>query len=458
MNPWFVAWGAGLALLMVVLVGFPGWRRARPSAGRADELAVYRDQLAEIDRDLERNIINTSEGAAARLEIERRILRAGEQGGNQNATAGLGSRLVVGAVALLVPLLSAALYGRLGTPTLPDQPILARQDERDGQPDVAAMISRLEARLAQSPDDAEGWLMLGRSRSALGEAAASAIAYRKALELQPDAAEALGGLAESLIVMQNGSVGAEARTLLERLGGQGTADPRPGYYLGVAAAQAGDNAQAEQRWRRLLSESPADAPWRPRVVDAIRAAASQFGIDGSKLVTESTGSPPDPATTEAARIAALPPAERQARIKSMVDGLQTRLERDGGDAAGWARLAQARATLGQEDIALAAWNKALELSPDDPDLLKGKGRSLLGAAPASSDLPIVPDAANELFKRVAELRPDDPETNWYLGIRALQDKQLQQAREHWQRALDRLDPTSPEYAAMQSRMATLPPS
>jgi cytochrome c-type biogenesis protein CcmH/NrfG len=142
----------------------------------------------------------------------------------------------------------------------------------------------------------------------------------------------------------------------------------------------------------------------------------------------------------------------------MVNGLQARLERDGGDAAAWARLAQARSTLGQQDSALAAWNKALELSPNDPELLKGKGRSLLGAAAPSSDLPTVPDAANDLFRQVAGLRPDDPETNWYLGIRALQDKQFQQAREHWQRALDRLDPASPEYAAMQSRMATLPPS
>jgi cytochrome c-type biogenesis protein CcmH len=457
-NLFLLVGGAILALAMAALVALPAWRRLGPAAGSGGDLAVYRDQLAELDRDQARGLIGSAEAAAARLEIERRMLRAADALPVSAAVPTRRSRVSVALVAIAVPLLAAGLYWRLGAPSLRDQPLLARQMQNEGQPDIAGMVARLEARLAQSPDDAEGWLMLGRSRAALGDAAAAGNAYRRALGLQPDSPEALGGLAESLIVLQSGSVGDEARALLERLDGQGTDDPRPGYYLGVAAAQAGDLAGAERRWRKLLAEGPADAPWRARVVDAIRQASASFGIDGDRLVAESPGRAADPVAAEAARIAALPPEERAARIKSMVDGLQARLEADGGDANGWARLAQARSTIGEQDAALAAWDRALALSPDDANLLKGKAVSLLGPSSGESGLPTVPDSAAELLGRVLARQPGDPEAHWYLGIRALQQDQPAEARRHWEQALAGLDPNSEERAAMQARLAELPPA
>ena len=77
------------------------------------------------------------------------------------------------AAAFLVPTLAATLYGVIGRPDLPDQPVAARQEQpgqTPAQPDVQQMVARLEARLATSPDDLEGWLMLGRSRAVLGDA------------------------------------------------------------------------------------------------------------------------------------------------------------------------------------------------------------------------------------------------------------------------------------------------
>lgn len=188
---------AVMTALAVAAVLWPAFRDQRLARRESFELGVYRDQLAEIERDLERGLIAPAEARAARTEIERRLLRVA------NAAEGRGSeapaparRAVLLAAAVLLPLLAAGLYYRLGAPNLPDQPLAARQDRQPapGQPDIAAMVARLEARLREAPEDVEGWLMLGRSKAVLGDAPASVAAYRRAQALAGDDPQVLAGL------------------------------------------------------------------------------------------------------------------------------------------------------------------------------------------------------------------------------------------------------------------------
>ena len=151
---------------------WPVFRRPRPAQRERYEIEVYRDQLAEVERDRERGLIPAAEARAAQLEIERRLLRSGSVAEAAIDPAS-GRRGIVLAAAFLVPTLAATLYGVIGRPDLPDQPVAARQEQpgqTPAQPDVQQMVARLEARLATSPDDLEGWLMLGRSRAVLGDA------------------------------------------------------------------------------------------------------------------------------------------------------------------------------------------------------------------------------------------------------------------------------------------------
>jgi cytochrome c-type biogenesis protein CcmH len=456
MSPWLMMAIMLLAFAAAAMLAWPAIRRpAPPARGAAHELEVYRDQLAEVERDRARGVIGAAEATAARLEIERRILRLADARDPPAAEMPRG-RVVTAVVALAVPLLATGLYLHLGSPALPDRPLAARATAPDGQqPDIAAMLAQLERRLEAQPDDAEGWLMLGRSRGVLNDHVAAAAAYRRALALRPDDPEALGGLGESLIGAAGGLVGSEPRALLERLEALAPGDPRAGYYLGLAAAQAGDPKGAAERWRKLLAESPADAPWRESVVAAIRVAGGSLGVPVAGLIEGSPGTAPDPRAEEAARIAAMPPTQQQARIREMVEGLAARLEADGGSVEGWSRLAQARQVLGERDAALAAWDRALALAPDDVGALKGKARALLGAATPPSNLPLVPDAAAALLERAAGLAADDPELDWLLGIRALQQGEPGEARERWERVLARLEPDDPGRAAVQFQLERL---
>lgn len=463
MNSLFLAFVA-LTAVAVAAVLWPVLRSPRMPQRARFELDVYKDQLAEIDRDLERGLIGPAEARAARLEVERRLLRAaGSAGPGKAEPEGAGRRAPALVAALAVPLLAAGLYGALGTPDLPDQPFAARQDRQQqapGRPDIQKMVAGLEARLQANPNDLEGWLMLGRSKGVLGRPQESVEAYRKAAAVAPEDPRALGALAEALVTAAQGVVTPEAKGLFERVTAQDPQDPRPDFYLGWADAQAGDFHAALERWRRLLAATPADAPWRPRVVDAIREAAGELELDPDSVLAQiptppAAAQPPGPAAEDVARAEAMSPEERQAFIRGMVEKLQARMDADGSDPEGWLRLAQARLVLGETDRARATFEKAVSLHPESPALLRGYAAMLLGPPRAETGLPEIGDKAAELYGKAARLEPQDPEAWWYLGIRALQEGRKDEARANWQKVLANLDPSRPEYAEIKSRLDQL---
>src|SRR5260370_32467175 len=109
-----------LALLLVPLL-----RREHRGASRdAYNLAVYRDQLAEVERDLARGLLNAEQAEAARAEIGRRILALTP--GDGATGAGSGAMITATLAILLLPVAAGMLYWRLGSPALPDQPFAER--------------------------------------------------------------------------------------------------------------------------------------------------------------------------------------------------------------------------------------------------------------------------------------------------------------------------------------------
>jgi cytochrome c-type biogenesis protein CcmH len=365
----------------------------------------------------------------------------------------------VALTAVLVPVLTLGLYLRLGAPGLPDRPLAARQQElaQSNVPEVREMVARLEARLEDKPDDLEGWLMLGRSKSVLGDEPAAVAAYRKAQVLAPDHPAVLTGLGQSLSAVAGGVVTPEAQTLFERAQSAGTDDPRAGFYLGLAAAQAGDNHRALDLWRQLLAGAPADAPWRPQVEEAVRPAARDLGIDAEAVLGQVArpAAPAGPTQADLDAVARMSPEQQAEFIRGMVGRLEARLAADGSDVEGWRRLGQARLVLGEREQARAAYERGLTRHPQDVALLKGLAGLLLDGPHEEGGLPQVGERAAELYGRAAALAPDDLEAQWFLGIRALQDGRKAEARERWERVLTRLEPGDPAYPALKQQLDAL---
>src|SRR5215831_16474696 len=131
--------------------------RARTSQSPASDLAVYRDQLEEIERDRADGRIGHDEFEAARVEVSRRLLGAAAATAAQAAPRNGRRIAALASAVVVVPLIAGSLYHVLGSPELPGEPSASRETG-DGQANsIAAMIAQIEAHLETEPKDGRGW-------------------------------------------------------------------------------------------------------------------------------------------------------------------------------------------------------------------------------------------------------------------------------------------------------------
>jgi cytochrome c-type biogenesis protein CcmH len=370
MTFWLLA-GLLTALAVAVLL-IPLLRRPKHAAARRDyDLAVYRDQLSELDRDLARGILSADQAEAARTEIERRLLGAAEggpEGGSEGGAKSAEPRRGVLAAATVVALPAAALglYLVLGAPGVPSVPFAERPTAQPVPQDIALLVERLAARMAETPDDPEGWRLLGRTYLQIGRPVEAVDALRQAVTRGAEGASVWASLGEALVEVNQGLVVAGAREAFATVLKHDPGDPRARYYTGLALAQDGRPREALETWVALAADAPADAPWREVVAAQIARAAEDLGLDpDDPALAGAARAPgpgaPGPSAAEVEAAAEMSPEARDAMIRSMVDGLAARLEQEPGDLDGWLRLSRAYAVLGEPEQAKAAVDRAAEL-------------------------------------------------------------------------------------------------
>ena len=371
---------AGMTASALVALLWPVWRREAPESGHRDaELAVYRDQLAEIDRDVARGLIEAGEAEATRNEVSRRMLAAG---GREDTDTGPrppspGPRRAALLSALVgIPLVALSTYLAFGRPDLPGLPQAERMVTALERSDYAAMVAQVEAHLAENPTDAQGWLVLAPAYRAVGRYGDAAQAFASALALVPAEPDLLTNFGESLVMAEEGLVTARARDAFQQALALDPDNTKALFYHALADRQEGRQEEAMATWRTMLEGAPADAPWRPAVE---RQMAS--------LERERSGAP-QLSQSEIAAARNMEDADREAMIRGMVDGLAQRLEQDGDDLQGWLRLANARMVLGERDAAVAALRSAEQQFSGDPDSMGriAEARNALGLDGASERL------------------------------------------------------------------------
>jgi cytochrome c-type biogenesis protein CcmH len=449
---------AVLAGAVSVLLILPLARGGTRGPARADyDRAVFRDQLREIARDLERGVITEMEAAPARLEIERRLLATagpGEAAAAPRLTRGIAA-VAIG-LAFAVPAGAVAIYLLHGAPRLPDQPFAGRGAERAlsgdaGSHDFDQAAATLEARVAANPGDADAWLLLARTQAARQHWQESAAAYHQALALtkqRPDVAAAYG---EMLVLAADGMVTPAARDAFVMTLAREPKNPAARYYLALADAQAGNAEAAIGAWQKLLADSTADAPWVGTVKDRIAETAKAAGLPVPPAP------PPAPATPglgndELAAAAGMTPEARAQMIRGMVDRLAQRLQEKPDDIDGWLRLGRAYQVLDEPDKAADAYERAAALAPQDPAILAREADALLMHQKPTEPIPTRTVA---VLKRLDTLDGNDPRTLWYLGLAAAQERRPGDAQSYWSRLLALLPPESEEHKAVAAALAAL---
>ncbi|MEE8562969.1 MAG: c-type cytochrome biogenesis protein CcmI, partial [Alphaproteobacteria bacterium] len=273
----------------------PLFRKGAAALDRAGfDRAVFSDQLRELERDLERGVIGEADARAARTEIERRILSTapGSADGTAHAPPAArplrGSRALLVALVVLVPVTALGLYLVLGTPRLPGQPFAGRVQpgptaEGPTTARIEAMVAMVERRLAEEPGEIEGWTILTTAYLRLGRQGDAEDALARALDLtagdKPRAAVIAANYGEALVAMNGGRVVPRAKAAFARAHALAPRQPAARYYLGLARLQAGDGEGALETWRRLVAEAPADAPWLAGLKKRIAKITSRRGVN-----------------------------------------------------------------------------------------------------------------------------------------------------------------------------------
>jgi len=365
-----------------------------------NDLAVYRDQLAEVERERAAGTLPEADAAAARTEIERRILTAAERDKEATPLQPTLNRFLAPALCLVIPLFALGLYLSIGHPGLPSAPFKPDQT----LPEVPA------ARIAEV-------IAVARQR----------------LAANPDDAQALSALGEALTVEAGGTVTPAALEALNKALLKNPDDPRTLFYLGLHEAQGGDSDAALKRWRALEARSPPDAPWLPTLRAEILRVAKAAGV-------AVPGPTPGPTQDQMQAMQNLTPEQRQQAIRGMVDGLDAKLRDNPGDRDGWLRLANARRVLGENDKAAEAFAKADKIQPLDGRLLADWAEAhVRQVTPGGAPSP----AAVAVLQRLEKAEPNNALALFYLGAASFAAGDKPDAERRWKALLALLPPDAP---------------
>ena len=395
---WFSV--ALMTAVATLAVAFPLFRKNRTVRSGSD-VAVYRDQLDEVERDLAAGLIGKTEAEAARIEISRRLLAAADDEVAptlSNILAGLWRRRAVMFVSLiLLPLGAGSLYVRLGSPSLAFES--SRSVATD--PHIETLVSKIEAHLRGNPNDGRGWEVLAPVYMQLGRYSESVNAWRNVLRLLGDGADREADLGEALMAEANGVITAEAKDAFARAVTLDSTTVSARFYLGVAAEQDGDREKAARIWRDLIADAPVGAHW----VSDVRTALTRVE---SIAANEAAGPLPGPKPAEMVAAAKVQPSGHDAEtVNAMIERLAARLNKSSDDPEGWIMLTRSYLTTGQTDKANAAIADARHALGSDQANLEVFNNALArfkiaaaDATPAAqaSTLPQAPIKNNEMIR------------------------------------------------------------
>ncbi|MFK7942995.1 MAG: c-type cytochrome biogenesis protein CcmI [Paracoccaceae bacterium] len=439
----------GIALVVTVLMVRPLLTGGGGAVSDVEsDTQVFKDQLSEIERDLERGIIRPEDAAGARVEVSRRLLAAAKRvetrGAGSTGPQGI-SGMAAGLALIGTPALAVAMYFGLGAPGIQDQPLAERVTARNTMPEghpapsqdrpsqaqaeaavagdippapegfedseYQALVAQLEETVAARPDDAQGHQLLANGLMRLGRWSDAVKTYQQAIDIlgEQASAEIHANQAEAMVLATGGYVSPEAESAIGRALQINPSLDIARYYAGLALRQGGRLDDAITVWEGLRRDSSPSAPYMEYLnlllSETIQARDQMTGgqMAGAPAIA-------GPTQEDMAAAGELPPEDRQDMIQGMVARLAARLAEQGGSPDEWAQLMASYTVLDQMDDARGALEQAVAAYPTGPAsrMLMARAAELglvdASAVPATTPLP---GPTQEDIAAAAQMSPDD---------------------------------------------------
>jgi len=279
------------ALLIVIALAFvlpPALQRSNESEVNTDEarrqanVAVYRDQLTELEADLRNGIVSEEQYAQDREEIERRLLEdTATARSEKTATASATARNTAYLLGIGVPLVAVIFYLKVGQPALIDNPApvgvpsaaaTAPAPPERSQAQIEANVAKLAQRLESNPNDPQGWTMLARSYNSMEKYGDAANAYAKATELNPKDADLMAEYAFATAMSEGRSLEGKPLEIIKRALKIDPNNAKALQLAGSAAFQAKDYKKAVDYWERVLKQVPPNSEVSETIEERIKEA------------------------------------------------------------------------------------------------------------------------------------------------------------------------------------------
>lgn len=355
---WFVFALLLCAAVLLLARPFYGLRAGNDAEGQIKDLqaelhAVDDQDLSEVDRE------------AARSDIAKRLLAAEEAAKQKVQPLGKADRILFLTLGLILILASGGLYALMGAPQLlkshTEKPIvdLSTPVQSQAQKREEA-LAQLNKHLADNPDDVDAWRMLGWVDMEGGNFEGAVAAYRRASALTPNDSKTIASLGEAVAMAAQGQITSEAKKLFAKAVSLDGGNARARFYLGLAKQQAGDKQGALVDWTKLMSESPADAPFRPMLEKEVVELSKQLG----KPIPDDL-KPKGPSAADIKAVQQMTTAQRQQMIEGMVSQLEAKLQQNPNDLKGWKQLIRSLVVLKHPDRAKQALASARNTFKDD---------------------------------------------------------------------------------------------
>jgi len=274
-----------LIALLVIVRHLVVTRQIGQVSAESSILAIFKQRLRELEQEQNAGLISTEQLQTVKLDMEKTLLDEVNVPAGESVTQSL--RIppdwkTAGLVLILIPVLAIGLYFQLGQPGIIDALRLSSvHGAADGQEQLAtieAMVDKLAARLQNSPDDVEGWMMLARSYKALGRFADAVTAYEHLYALTGDEPGVLLQYADAIAMANGNQMSGKPAELVQKALALSPDNTMGLWLAGMAASEQGDNNAALEYWQRLLPQIQDDAESYQEVTRLIQGAQQDLGM------------------------------------------------------------------------------------------------------------------------------------------------------------------------------------
>ena len=436
-------------------------------------IELYQQKKVQIEQDFANGLLDEEGRIQAQNEIEHSLIQDAEGSAATELTqlSKSSAKKLSIAFLIIIPIFSVITYlsvmpENFEQVVLSQPPAQSHAPKSQNQvPDIATMVTSLEKKLKDNPENAQGWNMLGRSYVVMKRYAEAAAAYEKAMALvkQNKAQQAMPELeinyVEALMQTDEKSAYQKARTFL---GAMLTANPDNGdalWFMGFLDFDAGNKELAVERWTHLLTLLPANGEQAKIVMTYLNQINGKTGTVTNNQSTElvQTSKQPAPnAQTQAKSTGPAPgqqltgSADEKAFIASMVARVEKRVKDNPQDLKGWKSLGKSYGVLNRNVDSANAYAKAVALDSKDVNLLMDYSDAVI-----KTRQPDQLDKARIVFAQLVDQNSQDLDALFLSGSLARVAGDIEQAKLFWNKLLPQLAPESEAYKSVKRNLNSL---